>query len=133
MSLPAAGLLGWLPRRRAKVADKPTANAQISAWNGRFAASWQLSHKLGNVFTLTNIADRMASDVEVTTDMPDVDVRLRNGPWQTIAPGGTREFVAICDPTIAGLILITWTALDGTSNKAEVIIEPAPGDHGTRS
>ena len=124
MSLPAASLLGWLPHRRHKTASAPA--VAPPAPRGGFAASWRLSHKLGNVFTLTNVAGKAASDVEVPATTPDVDVRLRNGPWKTIVPGGTREFVAICDPTIAGLIAITWKAPDGTSNTAEVVIEPTP-------
>jgi hypothetical protein len=95
-----------------------------------FDDNWRVTHKLGNVFALTNLAAHASCDVDVVALTGDVDVRLRRGPWRVVAAGETTEFVAICDPMLTGQIAVRWTAKDGTANAAEIVIAPARGPAG---
>lgn len=84
----------------------------------RPASSWRLSHKVGNVFVLTNIAGVAASDVEVSGQGPGVEVRPRHAPWQVVERGGAVEFVVVSNGPRA--ISVQWKAADGTAKRAEV-------------
>jgi hypothetical protein len=84
----------------------------------RPASSWRLSHKVGNVFVLTNIAGVAASDVEVSGQGPGVEVRPRHAPWEVVERGGAVEFVVVSNGPRA--ISVQWKAADGTPKRADV-------------
>ena len=120
VGVPVATSLGWLPGRQS---TPPAARAD------ELPAGWRLSHKLGNVFALTNVAGTAASDVDVAACGPDLDVRPRGAPWTTVVPGDTVEFVVArsdtAGPETAGAVVISWTTAEGTPSTARTTIEPA--------
>ncbi|MGH8890820.1 MAG: hypothetical protein ACRDV3_13815 [Acidothermaceae bacterium] len=91
--------------------------------------TWRLSHKLGNVFALTNITGDAACDVAISSEGADVEVRPRHAPWPRVTDGGTVEFVVIGDPPVTGAISIKWTTENGTARSAEMslVCEPVDG------
>jgi hypothetical protein len=112
---PAAGLFfnqrsrrGGAHRRR----SKPDVVRQPS--------TWRLSHKVGNDFVLTNIAGAAASEVEVSGQGTDVDVRPRHAPWRVVERGNAVEFVVVSKRRDAGAIAVQWKTADGKSKRAEV-------------
>jgi hypothetical protein len=122
VGVPVATYLGWLPGRQ----STPPAAARAD----ELPAGWRLSHKLGNVFALTNLAGVAASDVDVAACGPDLDVKPRGAPWTTVLSGDTVEFVVVARcgraaPETAGAVVISWKTSDGTPLTARTTIEPA--------
>jgi len=113
---PAGGLLRHHRSRRGGCAHR----RRVPATAVRPSSTWRLSHKVGNVFVLTNIAGAPASDVEVSGQNADVVVHLRHAPWPVVERGNAVEFVVTSARRGPGAIAVEWKTADGTAKRAEV-------------